>query len=156
MNFKLQAKESDKNLFSNYRYFYIKLLNKKGNLHLAENFFRYVYLNFKLNLSSVESLNLKDTFEYACKTAAPMFYLRKLTLGGLEYKVPWALFSKRRILNGSIFVLNTAKRKGMSKKDKIAKMLFEALYNQGDAIARRNEVYKIGRENRGLVYFIKK
>lgn len=44
----------------------------------------------------------------------------------------------------------------MSKKDKVAKMLFEALYNQGDAIARRNEVYKIGRENRGLVYFIKK
>jgi ribosomal protein S7 len=85
-----------------------------------------------------------------------MFYLRKLTLGGLEYKVPWALFSKRRILNGSIFVLNTAKRKGSSKKNKIALMLFEALYNQGDAILRRNEVYKIGRENRGLVYFIRK
>lgn len=137
-----------------YCFFYTKLLNKKGHLHKANSFFRETFLKFKLKLSS--NMNLRNVFPLACVKAAPPFYLRKLTLGGLEYKVPWALFERNRTLKNSAFVLHTAKRKGSSKKDKIASMLFEALFDQGEAVSRKNEMFKIGRENRGLVYFIRK
>lgn len=144
------------NLERKQAFFFVKLLNKKGRLQKAESFFRTTFLKFKLNFNNTSSLFLRNAFSLACVKAAPPFYLRKLTLGGLEYKVPWALFERNKIMKNTVFVLNTAKRKGVSKKQKIGLMLFEALFDQGDAISRKNEMFKIGRENRGLVYFIKK
>lgn len=139
-----------------YSFFYIKLLNKKGRLQKAESFFRATFLKFKIKFGLNLILNFRNLFSLACEKAAPPFYLRKLTLGGLEYKVPWALFEKNKTMKNTVFVLKTAKRKGLSKTEKIALMLFEALFDQGDAISRKNEMFKVGRENRGLVYFIKK
>lgn len=159
MHFQLQKKDSDKDLFSSYRYYYIGLFNKKGKLHLAENFFRSICLKFKLNVfynnNNSSIIKLRDSLTYTFQTIAPIFYLRKVTLGGLEYKVPWVLSYNKQVLHGCLFVLKVVKRKGSSKKDKIAKVLSEALNEQGDAIIRRNEIYKLGSENRGLIYFLK-
>lgn len=139
--------------FTRYRSMYIKVLNKKGSLHLALNFFRSILLNFKLNVAEGD---LKLAFEKACIAAVPPFYLRKLKLGGLEYKVPWVPFDTKRISRDCTFVLKSLKRKGISKQVKTGLTLSQALYNEGDAILSKNEILKIGRENRGLIFFVRK
>lgn len=79
-----------------------------------------------------------------------------MTLAGLEYKVPWIPGNKKRISRDCTFVLKSVKRKGVSKQKKLGLVLSQALYNEGEAISNKNEIFKLGRENRGLIFFIKK
>lgn len=152
---KLTLNKVQSEFFTKYRSMYIKVLNKRGCLHLALNFFRSILLNFKINLIDTTS-SLKILFERACIAAVPSFYLKKLTLAGLEYKVPWIPGNKKRISRDCTFVLKSVKRKGVSKQKKLGLVLSQALYNEGEAISNKNEIFKLGRENRGLIFFIKK
>jgi ribosomal protein S7 len=81
-----------------YRSIYINSLLKRGRGFAATILFRNILLEIKLKQKEKPF----RIFNVAVKKIPPMFFYKKLTLGGLKHNVPVSIHKKKEILISAI------------------------------------------------------
>jgi ribosomal protein S7 len=135
-----------------YRDIYIKSILKRGRGIAAELIFREILLKIKMERKA----KALDIFDKAVEKVPPLFYYKKLTLGGVTYNVPVTIFEHKQLLFSALWVLSLAKKREIkSFKKEVATILMETNDNTGPALERRAQWHTLGLENRMFVRFLK-
>lgn len=130
-----------------------KLINtimRKGKKTVAQS---VVYGCFdivekKTNRSPVE------VFEQAIRNVAPQVEVKGRRVGGANYQVPMEVRGSRRLALALRWLIEAAKtQKGLPMSQRLARELMEAAQNQGTAIKRKEEVYRMAKSNRAFAHF---
>jgi len=131
---------------------FINYIMKNGKKTVAE---KIVYDCFE----SMEKTMKKDgleIFEQAIKNVAPQIEVRSKRIGGGNYQVPVEVRSSRRESLAFRWILNAVNaKKGKKTALKLADELIEAYNNRGDAIKKKEDVYKMAQANRAFAHFVR-
>ncbi len=95
-----------------------------------------------------------EVFELAIKNIAPEVEVRSRRVGGANYQVPIYVTEARK--NALAFRWLTAAcnaRTGAPMAQKLSGELLEAADNQGNAIKKKQDVYKMAQANRAFAHF---
>lgn len=97
-----------------------------------------------------------EVFEKAIENASPLLEVRPRRIGGATYLVPMEVNPKRRLALSMKAVLAAAiNKKGKPMARILAQELVNAYNNEGDAIARRNELHKLAESNKAFAHYAK-
>lgn len=95
-----------------------------------------------------------DVFEQAIKNVAPTVEIRGRRVGGANYQVPVAVRSERSYTIGCRWLIAAAKaRKGEKMAAKLAAEIISAYNNEGSAIKKKQDTYKMAEANRAFAHF---
>lgn len=95
-------------------------------------------------------------FDGAMKNVSPQIEVRSKRIGGGNYQVPVEVRSSRRESLAFRWILTAARaKKGKDMADKLAFELIEAFNNRGDAIKKKEDVYKMAQANRAFAHFVR-
>ncbi|HOC96202.1 MAG TPA: 30S ribosomal protein S7 [bacterium] len=131
---------------------FINYVMKNGKKTVAE---KIVYDCFDEIEKNTKMKGL-DVFEQAIKNVSPQVEVRSRRIGGGNYQIPVEVRSLRRESLAFRWILTAAKsKKGKKMSSKLADELVEAYNNRGDAIKKKDDVYKMAQANRAFAHFIK-
>jgi len=95
-----------------------------------------------------------EIFDQAIKNVAPTVEIRGKRVGGANYQVPVAVRAERSFALACRWIINAAaSRKGKPMMDKLAEELLSAYNNEGAAIKKKLDVYKMAEANRAFAHF---
>ena len=90
------------------------------------------------------------------KNVSPQIEVRSKRIGGGNYQVPVEVRSSRReSLAFRWILIATRAKKGKDMSEKLAFELIEAFNNRGDAIKKKEDVYKMAQANRAFAHFVR-
>lgn len=97
-----------------------------------------------------------EIFEGALKNVAPQIEVKSKRIGGGNYQVPIEVRSSRRESLAFRWILIAARaKKGKDMSERLAFELIEAFNNRGDAIKKKEDVYKMAQANRAFAHFVR-
>lgn len=97
-----------------------------------------------------------DVFSKALLNATPLVEVRPKRIAGAVYQVPTEVTPKRQLSLSIRWILNAARdRKGMPMAEKLALELLDASAEQGSAIKKKEDVYKMAQANKAYAHFAK-
>lgn len=118
------------------------------------------YLALKLIGNSFEIIKSKghkspeEIFEKALENTMPKIEVRPKRVGGSIYQVPQEVPVKRQLALAARWILASARaRKGITFSAALAQELVEASEEQGNAIKKKLDVYKMAEANRAFARF---
>lgn len=105
----------------------------------------------KLNEDEKEGLRI---FEQAVKNVMPQQEVRSRRVGGATYQVPMPLKHDRSEALAVRWIVSAAKsKKGKPMVEKLHEVLIDSYKNIGDAIKKRDDVYRMAEANRAFAHF---
>ena len=95
----------------------------------------------------------EETFHQALKNATPLVEVRPKRVGGAIYQVPMEVKPKRQTSLSIRWVLKaTRSRKGAAMYKNLADELMDASNNNGSAIKKKEEVFKMAQANKAFAH----
>ena len=95
-----------------------------------------------------------EVFEQAIKNATPMIEVRSRRVGGANYQVPTEVRPERRLALAMRWIVNGARaRTGRGMPEKLSAELLDASRNQGAAVRRKEEVFRMAEANRAFSHY---
>jgi small subunit ribosomal protein S7 len=95
-----------------------------------------------------------DIFTQAIRNATPMVEVKGRRVGGATYQVPTEVRPERRLALAMRWILNSARsRSGRPMAQCLAQELIEASRNQGAAVKRKEDLYRMAEANRAFVHY---
>jgi small subunit ribosomal protein S7 len=95
-----------------------------------------------------------DVFTQAIRNATPMVEVKGRRVGGATYQVPTEVRPERRLALAMRWILNSARsRSGRPMAQCLAQELIEASRNQGAAVKRKEDLYRMAEANRAFVHY---
>lgn len=92
--------------------------------------------------------------ETAIQNVGPTMEVRSRRVGGSNYQVPVEVRAERRRSLAMRWIKAAANaKKGKPMAEKLAEELLLAVNNQGDAIAKRDNVHKMAEANKAFAHF---
>lgn len=93
-------------------------------------------------------------FEQAIKNISPSVEIRGRRVGGANYQVPVAVRPERSYALGCRWLIDAAKaKKGKRMAFKLAEELISAYNNEGSAIKKKQDTYRMAEANRAFAHF---
>jgi small subunit ribosomal protein S7 len=135
-------------LASRYHRLFFGALIFRGRKLAAFNMF----MNIKYQLKLRESYDPYFIFYVAMLKITPEVFLVTLPLGSVKYGVPLPITEIKKISFAVKWIVKLLKNKNSKVTVKtITDLLIASVYSKGDAIKKKEEIYKIARLNRHLV-----
>ena len=95
-----------------------------------------------------------EVFEQAIKNSTPMVEVRSRRVGGATYQVPTDVRPERRLALAMRWIITSARaRGGRSMAERLAQELSEASRGQGNAVKRREDLYRMAEANRAFAHY---
>ncbi len=95
-----------------------------------------------------------ETFEKAIENASPLLEVKPKRVGGATYQVPREVRGDRRMALAMRWIIKAAKsKKGKSMKEKLAEELISASKNEGVAVKKKEDTYRMAEANRAFAHF---
>ncbi len=97
-----------------------------------------------------------EVFSKALLNATPLVEVRPKRIAGAVYQVPTEVTPKRQLSLSIRWILNGARdRKGVPMAEKLALELLDASTEQGSAVKKKEDVYKMAQANKAYAHFAK-
>ncbi len=97
-----------------------------------------------------------DVFSKALLNTTPLVEVRPKRIAGAVYQVPTEVPAKRQQSLSIRWILTAARsRKGAPMAEKLALELLEASAEQGAAVKKKEDVYKMAQANKAYAHFAK-
>lgn len=97
-----------------------------------------------------------DVFAKALLNATPLVEVRPKRIAGAVYQVPTEVTPKRQQSLSIRWILTGARaRKGIPMSEKLALELLDASTEQGAAVKKKEDVYKMAQANKAYAHFAK-
>lgn len=129
---------------------FVNHLMKDGKKSVAQSVF-YKALEIIKAKGQGEPL---DVFESAIRNIAPEVEVRSRRVGGANYQVPIYVSEARKNTLAFRWILGACQgKKGSDMSHKLATEFLEAADNQGTAIKKKQDVYKMAQANRAFAHF---
>lgn len=130
---------------------FINNIMKKGKKSLAQ---KILYKALDLVIEKTKKENPIEVLEQAIKNASPLLEVKSRRVGGANYQVPYEVRGNRKEALAMNWILQAArKRKGRPMAEKLSQELIDAFNNTGDAIRKKDEMYRIAEANRAFAHF---
>ena len=95
-----------------------------------------------------------EVFEQAIKNSTPMVEVRSRRVGGATYQVPTDVRPERRLALAMRWIITSARaRGGRPMAERLAQELSEASRGQGNAVKRREDLYRMAEANRAFAHY---
>ena len=95
-----------------------------------------------------------ETFKLAIKNVSPIVEVKSRRIGGANYQIPIPTQPSRRFILASRWIIESAKsKKGKKMSEKLAEELIEASQGQGNAIKKKNDIYRMAEANKAFAHF---
>lgn len=95
-----------------------------------------------------------EIFEQAIKNASPSVEIKSKRVGGANYQVPMAVRPERSYALGCRWLIEAANaKKGKRMAVKLAEELIAAYNNEGAAIKKKQDTYRMAEANRAFAHF---
>ncbi len=95
-----------------------------------------------------------EVFEQAIKNITPEVEVKSKRVGGGNYQIPFSVTKERGLTLAYRWLINAARaKKGKPMREKLAAEILEALKNQGDAIKKKEDTYRMAQANRAFAHF---
>ena len=128
---------------------FINYLMRDGKKTIAR---RILYNAFSLIEEKAKEDPLK-VFFLAIENVAPKVEVRPRRIGGGNYQIPFPTSERRSFTLACRWIIEAARaRKGKPMEEKLAQELLEASQNQGAAVAKKNNVYRMAEANRAFAH----
>lgn len=129
---------------------FINYIMEDGKRQLAENI---LYGSFDIIEKKIKK-NPLDIFDNAIKNISPQIEVRSKRIGGGNYQVPMEVASGRRQALAYRWLLKAAiSKSGSNMKTRLANEIMMAAEGQGDAVRKKEDVYKQAQANRAFAHF---
>lgn len=128
---------------------FINQVMRKGKKNVARKII-YGALE-KVKAQKVDPLEI---FETAIKNVGPQLEVRSRRIGGANYQVPMPVPTDRKITLSMRWIIAAAKnKKGKPMADKLAEEFILASKNEGAAIKKRSDTYRMAEANKAFAHF---
>lgn len=98
--------------------------------------------------------NPSEIFEAAIGNVFPVLEVKSKRVGGANYQVPIEVRGERKVALAFRWIIQAAKqRKGKPMGEKLATELLDAYNNEGTAIKKKEDVYRMAQANRAFAHF---
>jgi small subunit ribosomal protein S7 len=95
-----------------------------------------------------------EVFEQAIRNTMPMVEVRSRRVGGATYQVPTEVRPERRLALSMRWIIQAARsRRGRPMSQRLSVELAEAARNQGTAVKRREDLYRMAEANRAFAHY---
>jgi small subunit ribosomal protein S7 len=95
----------------------------------------------------------RDIFEVAVKNVMPSIEVRAKRVGGSVYQIPVEVPPKRQMALAIRWIItNCRKGKGRPMSDRLASEILLAYKNEGAAVKKRDDVYKMAQANKAYAH----
>jgi small subunit ribosomal protein S7 len=95
-----------------------------------------------------------EVFDTAIKNIAPTVEIRGKRVGGANYQVPVAVRSERSFTLACRWIIAAAKaKKGKKMAERLAEEFIAAFNNEGAAIKKKQDTYRMAEANRAFAHF---
>lgn len=129
---------------------FINILMIDGKKSIAETI---VYTALK-NLSKRVKKSEIEAFDTALENVKPTVEVKSRRVGGSTYQVPVEVRSVRRSALAMRWIVESArKRNDKSMAIRLSNELFDAIYNKGNAVKKREEVHKMAEANKAFAHY---
>ena len=123
---------------------------KRGKKSIAQ---QIVYDAFNIILDKTK-LDALEVFDNAIKNVSPNVEIKGKRVGGANYQVPMAVRSERSFTLACRWILVAARaRKGKGLAEQLAQELIDAHNNEGTAIKKKQDTYRMAEANRAFAHF---
>ncbi len=129
---------------------FINYIMRRGKKTVAK---RIVYeaLDIISDKTKGDALGIFDT---AIRNVSPSVEIKGRRIGGANYQVPMAVRPERSFSLGCRWIIEAAKaKKGKSMAEKLADEIIAAYNNEGAAIKKKQDTYKMAEANRAFAHF---
>jgi small subunit ribosomal protein S7 len=93
-------------------------------------------------------------FDAAIKNVSPSVEIKGRRVGGANYQVPIAVRPERSFALGCRWLIDAAKaKKGKRMAEKLAEELIAAYNNEGVAMKKKQDTYRMAEANRAFAHF---
>ncbi len=131
---------------------FINYLMKDGKKTVAQN---VLYETF--DILSKKSKDPVSVFEQALQNIGPKQEVKARRVGGASYQIPIEVRGDRRIALAMRWIIQAAKTRSNKEfhsfSEKLAIELIDAVENKGEAIKKRDAVYRMAQANRAFAHF---
>lgn len=129
---------------------FINHIMRRGKKSTAE---RIVYNTFDLIQQKIKKDPL-EIFDQAIKNVSPVVEVKARRIGGANYQIPVEVRGDRRLTLAMRWIIEaTNDRKGKPIQEKLAQELMDAANQQGAAIKKKEDVYRMAEANRAFAHF---
>lgn len=129
---------------------FINYLMRGGKKSVA----RRVFYNCFDILAKKSKKDPLEVFKRAVVNAAPMLEVKSRRIGGAHYQVPHEVRGERQQTLAFRWIIQAAKSaKGKPMSEKLANELLAASKNQGTAIKKKDDTYRMAEANKAFAHF---
>lgn len=129
---------------------FINYLMRRGKKSTAEKIF-YDALEIMSQKTKQDALAI---FEQAINNVSPTVEIRGRRVGGANYQIPVAVRPERSFTLACRWIIEATKsRKGKKMAEKLAEELIHAFNNEGAAIKKKQDTYRMAEANRAFAHF---
>ena len=131
---------------------FINCLMKQGKKSIARHIF-----NDALDIIKTRTKDAPmEVFNKALINTTPLVEVRPKRIAGAVYQVPTEVPAKRQQSLSIRWILTAARaRKGAPMAEKLAMELLDASAEQGSAVKKKEDVYKMAQANKAYAHFAK-
>ncbi len=131
---------------------FINCLMKQGKKSIARGIFADALAVIKTRTKEEPM----DVFAKALLNATPLVEVRPKRIAGAVYQVPTEVTAKRQQSLSIRWILGAARdRKGVPMAQKLAMELLDAAAEQGSAIKKKEDVFKMAQANKAFAHLSK-
>ncbi|RJR32042.1 30S ribosomal protein S7 [Candidatus Parcubacteria bacterium] len=131
---------------------FINHVMRKGKKSVAT---QIVYSCFEI-ISNKTKSDAMEIFENALRNVAPDVEVKTRRIGGANYQIPVAVMGNRKSTLGLRWIIDAARaKKGLQMSQKLADEIIEASQGRGNAVKKRDDVYKMAESNRAFAHFLR-
>ncbi len=132
---------------------FINNVMKSGKKHTAQ---REVYQALE-NIKKQSGQNPIEVFEKAISNVGPKMEVHPRRVGGASYQVPMEVRGERRVSLATRWIIESANKRSSKVyktfADKLTAELLDAYNNVGEAIRKRDVIYKMAEANKAFAHF---
>ncbi len=129
---------------------FINYVMQRGKKTIAQ---KVVYDAFEI-ISNKTQKDPLEIFDKAVDNVSPSVEVRSRRIGGANYQIPVPTTESRRFILASRWIIGAAKsRKGKSIAEKLAQELLDAFDDQGTAIKKKEDTYRMAEANKAFAHF---
>lgn len=95
-----------------------------------------------------------EVFDTAIKNVSPVLEVKSKRIGGANYQIPMEVRGDRKLALAFRWIIGAARgRKGKPMHERLAFELLDAFNNEGTAIKKKEDVYRMAQANRAFAHF---
>lgn len=129
---------------------FINYIMQRGKKTVAKGII-YEALDIISEKTKGDALGIFDT---AIKNVSPSVEIKGRRVGGANYQVPMAVRSERSFALGCRWLIDAANnKKGKRMAEKLAEEFIAAYNNEGAAIKKKQDTYRMAEANRAFAHF---